>query len=249
MKPLIAVVLVLLNLAGQGQAPVIKSKKTPSLPNTLTVAEKKIGWILLFDGKTTAGWHTFNKKTIGSAWKVNNGELYLDTSQKEGWQIKGGGDIVTEKEYENFHLKMEWKIAPAGNSGIIFLVKETPKYQHAWLTGPEMQIVDNNGHPDGKIIKHKAGDLYDLIASSKESVKAVGEWNQVEIICNKGKLNFFLNGVNVVSTTLWNEEWKKMVAGSKFIGMPDFGTYTSGRIALQDHGNMVWFRNIKIKKL
>lgn len=249
MKLLIAVVLVMMNLTALGQAPVAKSRKISPLPNTLSATEKKIGWVLLFNGKTTTGWHTFNKKTIGSAWKVDNGALYLDTSQKEGWQVKGGGDIVTEKEYENFHLKMEWKIAPAGNSGIIFLTKEDPKYKHAWLTGMEMQIVDNNGHSDGKIVKHKAGDLYDLIASSKESAKAVGEWNQIEIICNKGKLNFFLNGVNVVSTTLWNEEWKKMVAGSKFIKMPDFGTYTSGRIALQDHGNMVWFRNIKIKKL
>jgi hypothetical protein len=249
MKLFVAVVLVAMNLTALGQAPVAKPKKVSALPNTLTPAEKKIGWVLLFDGKTTAGWHTFNKKTIGSAWKVANGALYLDTSRKEGWQVKGGGDIVTEKEYENFHFKMEWKISPAGNSGIIFLVKEDPKYKHAWLTGPEMQIVDNNGHSDGKIIKHKAGDLYDLIASSKESAKPAGEWNQVEIICNKGKLNFFLNGVNVVSTTLWNEEWKKMVARSKFIEMPDFGTYTSGRIALQDHGNLVWFRNIKIKKL
>jgi Domain of Unknown Function (DUF1080) len=249
MKVFLLIATVIISCAGISQSPVQKPKKVPVLLNTLSVAEKKIGWKLLFDGKTTKGWHSFNKKTIGAAWKVANGALYLDTTQKEGWQVKGGGDIVSDEEYENFHLKLEWKIAPGGNSGIIFLVKEDPKYKYVWLTGPEMQVLDNNLHPDSKIIKHRAGDLYDLISSSKESVKPVGEWNQAEIICNKGKLNLFLNGVNVVSTSLWDDDWKKLVAGSKFKAMPDFGTYTSGRIALQDHGNMVWFRNIKIKKL
>jgi hypothetical protein len=249
MKLLLPIVLAWSNLLCYGQASLTKSKKIPVAPNTLTAIEKKLGWILLFDGKTTTGWHSFNKKTIGSAWKVANGTMYLDTSQKDQWQVKGGGDIVTVVEYNNFHLKLEWKIAPGGNSGIIFFVKEDPKYKQPWLTGPEMQILDNEVHSDGKIIKHRAGDLYDLISCNKESVKPVGDWNKVEIICNKGKLNFFLNSVNVVSTTLWDEDWKKLVAGSKFKEMPDFGTYSSGRIGLQDHGNMVWFRNIKIKKL
>lgn len=249
MKVLLPIVLLLANFLCYGQASVVKPKKIPAAPNTLTAIEKKLGWQLLFDGKTTTGWHSFNKKTIGSAWKVANGTMYLDTSQKEEWQVKGGGDIVTSSEYDNFHLKLEWKIADGGNSGIIFFVKESPKYKQTWLTGPEMQILDNEGHSDGKIIKHRAGDLYDLISCNKESVKPVGDWNKVEIICNKSKLNFFLNGVNVVSTTLWDEDWKKLVAGSKFKEMPDFSTYSKGRIGLQDHGNMVWFRNIKIKKL
>jgi hypothetical protein len=112
-----------------------------------------------------------------------------------------------------------------------------------------MQVLDNAGHDDGKIIKHHAGDLYDLISCSQETVKPVGEWNQVEIISNNGKLDFILNGTNVVSTTMWDDNWKKLVAGSKFKDMPDFGTYKKGRIALQDHGNMVSYRNIMIKKL
>lgn len=208
------------------------------------------GWILLFDGQSLKGWHNYGKTTVGEAWKVADGNLYLDTTQKDGWQIKGGGDIVTDDEFENFHLKLEWKIAANGNSGIIFYIHEdTSKYDHVWQTGPEMQILDNDGHGDGKIIKHRAGDLYDLISCSTETVKPVGEWNAVEIISKDGKLDFLLNGTNVVSTTLWDEVWTNLVAGSKFKQWPGFGTYKTGHIALQDHGNTVWYRNIKIKRL
>jgi hypothetical protein len=158
--------------------------------------------------------------------------------------------MVSNDSYENFDLKLEWKISPKGNSGIIFLVNEdTTKYKETWNTGLEMQVLDNNGHPDGKIKKHRAGDLYDLISSSSEPVKPVGEWNQAEIKVDHGKLDLFLNGTNVVSTTLWDDNWNKLVAGSKFKSMPGFAKSHSGKIALQDHGNEVWYRNIEIKKL
>lgn len=212
-------------------------------------ADDTTGWVSLFDGKTTAGWHSYGKSTAGNSWKVADGVLYLDTINKIGWQTTGG-DICTAEEYENFDLKLEWKIAPKGNSGIIFYIHEdTAKYDYVWKTGPEMQVLDNDGHEDGKIIKHHAGDLYDLISCSKETVKPVGEWNQVEIIAVNGKLDFILNGTNVVSTTMWDDNWKKLIAGSKFKDMPDFGTFKKGKIALQDHGCMVSYRNIRIKKL
>ena len=212
--------------------------------------EDNTGFTPLFDGKTTAGWHNYGKTTVGSAWKVADGALYLDTAKKDGWQTGSGGDIVTDKDYGNFHLKLDWKIAPNGNSGVIFLVHEdTAKYKYVWNTGPEMQVLDNDGHPDGKIPKHRAGNLYDLIASSSEPVKAVGDWNHLEIIVKNGKLDLMLNGVNVVSTTMWDDNWKALVAGSKFKAYPDFGTYKRGKIALQDHGNMVWFKNVMIKEL
>jgi hypothetical protein len=208
------------------------------------------GWVSLFDGKTTTGWHNYGKTTVGSAWKIADGAIYLDTTKKAGWQTIDGGDIVTNDEFENFHLKLEWKIAPDGNSGIIFYVHEdTTKYKYVWQTGPEMQVLDNTGHADSKITKHRAGDLYDLISCSKETVKPVGEWNLAEVVANNGKLDFFLNGTNVVSTTMWDSSWKAMVAASKFKAWPDFGTYKKGHIALQDHGNTVWYRNIMVKKL
>ena len=218
--------------------------------NVLTDQQKTEGWQLLFDGESTKGWHKYGGKPVGSAWKVADGALYLDTTIKENWQIKDGGDIVSDSAFENFHLKLEWKIAKDGNSGIMFYVHEdTVKYKWPWETAPEMQVLDNNGHPDSKIIKHRAGDLYDLISCSKETVKPAGEWNLAEVKCLNGKLDLFLNGENVVSTTLWDDNWKKLVAGSKFVKMPDFGTYKKGKIGLQDHGNAVWYRNIMIKKL
>ena len=218
--------------------------------NQLSTEEKYDGWKLMFDGKTTKGWHKYGGNPVGSAWKIKNEVLYLDTTVKENWQIKNGGDIVSDEEYENFHLKLEWNIAKDGNSGIIFYIHEDKsKYNWPWETGPEMQILDNNGHPDAKIIKHRAGDLYDLISVSKENVKPPGEWNTVEIKCVDGKLDLYMNGENVVSTAMWDAAWKKMVAGSKFKNMPDFGTYKKGRIGLQDHGNEIQFRNIKIKRL
>ena len=205
------------------------------------------GWISLFDGKTTAGWHTYNKTGIGNAWKVEDGTLHLDAAAKKT-QSAVGGDIVTDEEFENFHLTYDWKISPNGNSGVIFYSKEDPQYSAMWHTGPEMQVLDNNGHPDAKITKHRAGDLYDLI-TAQEAVKPVGEWNTAEIVANKGKLDFYLNGQHTLSTTMWDDNWRNLIANSKFKNMPAFGTIKKGRIGLQDHGDDVWFRNIRIKRL
>ncbi|MGK2863194.1 MAG: 3-keto-disaccharide hydrolase [Chitinophagaceae bacterium] len=226
------------------------SSTPATMYNTLTEDEKKDGWELLFDGVSTKGWHRYGDGAVGSAWKVADGNLYLDAANKENWQVKDGGDIVTDNEYENFELKLDWKIDTSGNSGIIFYIHEDiVKYERSWHTGMEMQVLDNNGHPDAKIIKHRAGDLYDLISSSKETVKPALEWNQARIQSVNGKLDLYLNDENVVSTTLWDDNWKKLIAGSKFKSMAGFGTFKKGRIGLQDHGNVVWFRNIKIKKL
>lgn len=204
------------------------------------------GWITLFDGKTTKGWHSYGKSDAGKAWSVENGILHAKKGEE-------GGDLVTNDEYKDFDLKLEWKISVKGNSGIIFYVHEDPQYQDTYNTGPEMQILDNGtptalGHSDAKYFTHRAGDLYDILAS-KEAAKPVGEWNQAEIVTNKGKLDFYLNGQHILSTTMWNDHWRQMIAISKFKDMPGFGTFKKGKIALQDHGDDVWFRNIRIRKL
>ncbi|TKC00480.1 DUF1080 domain-containing protein [Pedobacter cryophilus] len=212
-------------------------------------SQKKLNmenWQSLVSNNTN-GWHTYGKTYAGKAWSVNNNVLYFNPSVEDQTQR---GDLVTNEIYENFHLKYEWKISKNGNSGVIFNVNDdATKYQYPYLTGPEMQVLDNSGHPDAKIFKHRAGDLYDLIASKPETVKPSVEWNAAEIILNNGKLAFFLNGKKVVSTIMWDNNWKKMVAGSKFKDMPDFGKSRSGKIVLQDHGDEVWYKNIVIKKL
>lgn len=204
------------------------------------------GFVPLFDGTSTSGWHAYGKKAATAAWKVENGELHFDPMAAKNGQ---GGDLVTDKEYTNFHLKLEWKVAANANSGIIFFVNEDlVKFKNTYETGLEMQVLDNNGHPDGKIEKHRAGDLYDLIKSTTEPVKPVGEWNSVDIVCKFGKLQMLLNGVKVVETMLWDDKFKALVAGSKFAAWPGFAAFQSGKIALQDHGDNVWYRNIMIKE-
>ncbi|MFN6245313.1 MAG: DUF1080 domain-containing protein [Chitinophagaceae bacterium] len=214
-------------------------------------AQKK-EWISLFDGKTTSGWHTYGKDAVGEAWKVIDGALMLDPTNKQGWQIKGGGDIVTNESYGDFHLQLEWKISKKGNSGIIFFVQDEPKkYNYIWYTGPEMQVLDNDGHADAKINKHRAGNLYDLVAGVEGAVKPVGEWNLVDVINEKGTLTLKLNGVTTVTTTLGDDAWKNLIKNSKFSKgeSPDFGKVFTGHIGLQDHGDQVWYRNIRIQRL
>lgn len=238
MKKLLAITMIVAAMSA------CKSSKMGSGSMDGSMSNNK-GRTSLFDGKTTNGWHQYGISGAQKTWIVADGALTPDES------VKGGhGDLVTDKEYGDFDLSMEWKISKNGNSGIIFFVHEDPSmYKQTYETGLEMQVLDNDGHPDGKIIKHRAGDLYDLISCSKETVKKYEEWNLAEIKSVNGKLDFYLNGENVVSTTLWDDNWKKMVAGSKFVKMPDFGTYKKGKIALQDHGNSVWYRNVMIKPL
>lgn len=224
-------------------------KAEPSFSlNELSSQEKAAGWQLLFDGVSSDGWHAYGSKTIGTAWKIANGTLYFDAN-KDG-QPKTGGDIVSDKEYKNFELQLDWKIDKAGNSGVcIYVNEDKSRYASMWNSGPEIQIVDNEGHPDGKIFKHQAGDLYDMIAAKTHAEKPALQWNTYLIRCVNGKLDVYLNKVYIISTMLWDANWSALIANSKFKDMPGFGSFKIGRIGLQDHGNNVWFRNIKIREL
>jgi hypothetical protein len=217
-------------------------------PNTLTPQEKQQGWVLLFDGKTTKGWHTYLRDTAGSRWQVRNGALVYDPSQP----ANGSGDLVTDKVYENYELNLEWIISKGGNSGIIFDVQEDPKYPATYITGPEMQVLDNIDADDNKKQNHLAGCLYDMAGDSSVSKPhPVGEWNQVRLLQDHGHLTFYLNGIKTFDGQIGGVDWNRMVAGSKFRNkvFADFAKVAKGKIALQEHPGHSEWRNIKIRSL
>lgn len=217
-------------------------------PNKLTKKEEKEGWKLLFDGKTTNGWHTYLRDTVGSKWQVVDGALVFDQTKPRS----GGGDIVTNEAYENYELRLEWKISKGGNSGIIFNIQEDPKYTATYATGPEMQVLDNIDASDNKKQNHLAGCLYDMAGDATVSKpKPVGEWNQVRLIQDKGHLTFYLNGIKTFEGQIGSQEWKNMIANSKFKDpyFADFAKVAKGKIALQEHPGSSQWRNIKIRLL
>ncbi len=235
------------------QIPNTKSQLTQKVnnpaPNSLTEMEKEKGWKLLFNGKNLENWHLYGKADESKSWKVNNGTIRLDTKRKaeDNWQVEG--DLVTDEEFENFELKLQWKISNCGNSGIMFLIDEQDKFEYPWMTGLEMQVLDNTCHPDAVIPAHQAGDLYDLQSCEPVTVRPAGQWNDVIIKLKNGKLEQWLNGHPVVKTELWTEEWKKRLANSKWKDFPAFSVAKKGKIGLQDHGDEVSYRNIKIRKI
>lgn len=216
-------------------------------PNTLTKKEIKQGWKLLFDGSTTKGWHTYLKDTVGAKWKVIEGAIVFDETQR-----RGGGDIVTNEEFENYELNLEWKISKGGNSGIIFNIQEDKKFPYTWMTGPEMQVLDNIDADDNKKENHLAGLLYDMSGdASLSKPKPVGEWNQVKLIQNKGHLTFWLNGIKTFDGQIGSEAWNALITNSKFKGnmFANFAKVNKGKIALQEHPGSSQWRNIKIRTL
>ena len=210
-------------------------------PNTLSEAEQKEGWTLLFDGRTTSGWRGFKQQTMPDGWKVLDGALT---------RVGKAGDIVTIRQYASFDLKFDWRIAPKGNSGVFFHVTEGPDLNAVYRTGPEYQLLDNDGHPDAKNGPDRfAGGNYALHPPVNAVTRPIGEWNQSRIVVRGPHVEHWLNGVKVVEYELWSDDWKARVAKSKFNTMPRYGLEKTGHIALQDHGDEVAFRNIKIKVL
>ncbi len=219
--------------------------------NSLTEEEKNEGWMLLFDGTSAEGWRGFGKEEFPEAWKITEaGELYFAASEITEETTRG--DIIYDKEFANFHFKLEWKIAEAGNSGIFYLGKEGKDY--IWMTAPEMQVLDNVNHPDaamGKDGNRKAGSLYDLYPANPQNANPPGEWNSAEVIHNNGKVQHIQNGEVVVEYEIGTDKWKQDVAASKFPGLNEdwVNIASSGYFGLQDHGDNVWFRNLKVKEM
>ncbi len=209
-------------------------------------------WTSLFNGSSTQGWRGYNKPAFPEkGWEIVDGTLHCIGSGA-GEAGGSGGDIIYDKKFGNFELSLEWKISQGGNSGIFILAQEIPGVP-IYESAPEMQILDNERHPDAKLGvngNRMAGSLYDLIPAVPQNTKPAGEWNKVSIICYQGTVVFNQNGANVVEFHLWTEDWKKMCANSKFKDWEMFiNPAKEGYIGLQDHGNDVWFRNIKIREL
>lgn len=221
--------------------------------NTLSAAEAAQGWILLFDGKTGTGWRGVNKADFPAGWVVEDGTLKcIGSGMGEAGAANGGDILYAGRKFSNFDLKIEWKISKGGNSGIFYLGQENGK--EIWRTAPEFQVLDNDNHPDallGKDGNRMAGSLYDLIPAKPQNTKPFGEWNSAEIVCYQGTVVHKQNGATIVEYHLWTPEWNEMVKNSKFPSYnPDWANVAKeGVIALQDHGNDVWYRNIKIRPL
>lgn len=223
--------------------------------NQLTDAEKAQGWLLMFNGTDSTGWRGYNKTNFPASWVVENGTLRcIDEANRSEAGKADGGDIVYSKQlFSDFDLRLEWKIAEGGNSGIFYLGREVPDWP-IYKSALEMQILDNEKNPDsfrGKDGNRKAGSLYDLIPAKPQNARPVGQWNSIEIICLNGNVVHRQNGVKVLEYVLWSPEWKELVQNSKFPGLnPDWVNIAKeGVIGLQDHSNDVWFRNIKIRAL
>ena len=223
----------------------------------------KKGFITIFDGQTFAGWRGYGKTYVPSKWKVQDGCIFLDSKAKGE-----GGDLIFAHQFgPNFEFEMEWKIAEGGNSGIFYLAREVANAERTgvepiYISAPECQVLDNERHPDAKLGKdnnRQSSSLYDMIPAKPQNAKPAGQWNKVRIRVKDGHVQHFQNGVEVLSYDLWTPEWTALLQDSKFsekswptafdllnnCGGPEH----KGFIGVQDHGDNVWYRNIKVKIL
>ncbi|QCR23408.1 DUF1080 domain-containing protein [Pontibacter sp. SGAir0037] len=233
-----------------GQA-VSATEASATSPNTLTAAEQAEGWVLLFDGNSTAGWRGAYKDAFPEkGWKVENGELIVIKS--DGAESRNGGDIITEKEYSDFELTLEAKLTPGANSGVKYFVTERLPKSPGSAIGLEFQLLDDERHPDAKMGKsgnRTIASLYDLITAKNKQASPIGEWNQVCIVSDGKHVEHWLNGTKVVEYERGSTAFRDLVAGSKYKDYENFGEAEQGHILLQDHGDEVHFRNIKLREL
>lgn len=208
-------------------------------PNTLSGEERAGGWRLLFDGLSTDQWRGYRADTFPDGWVIEDDALH---------RAAPAGDIITVDQFEDFDLRLEWKVDDGpGNSGIFFRVSED--HDRVWETGPEMQVLNNAVHPDGRSPETAAGSNYALHAPPRDLTRPVGEWNEVRILVLGAHVELWLNGEQAAEYELWSEDWERRVAASKFATMPRYGRNRRGHLALQDHGDPVWYRNIKVREL
>ncbi|MGQ0715530.1 MAG: 3-keto-disaccharide hydrolase [Gemmatimonadaceae bacterium] len=205
---------------------------------TLTAEERAGGWRSLFDGATTTGWRGYKRSDVPNGWRVVDGALT---------RVGGGGDLITTEQFGNFELSLEWKVQSGGNSGVFYRVIE--EGDAAYFTGPEMQVLDDAAHADGKSRLTAAGATYALYPAPAGIVRPAGEWNEARVVANGAQVQHWLNGSKVVEYELWSPEWEQRVRASKFAAWPKYGRAERGHIGIQDHGDTVAFRNIKIKVL
>ena len=216
--------------------------------NRPSEAEKKAGWRLLFDGKTTEGWRGYKTEKMPPGWKVIDGTLVRVSGGAGGKGAGGGDDIITVEQFDNFELRLEWKIVDrTGNSGLILRASEDAVT--SWHTGPEMQILDNAAYP-GRSVRQLAGACYDLYAADKDVSRPRGQWNAVRVIADGRHVEHWLNGVKLFEYELGSDDWNQRVAKSKFKNMKHFQKPPAkGHICLQDHTARIEYRNIKIRPL
>lgn len=195
-------------------------------------------WRSLFDGQTLSGWHGYHQTGTPTNWRVVDGTIMA---------VAPGPDLVTNDKYTNFEIALDWKVWPGSNSGVIYRVDESG--EATYVTGPEMQILDDARHPDGKSPLTSAGSNFGLYPAPRGIVKPAGEWNAARVLVNGNHVEHWLNGTKVVEYELGSDDWNARVQASKFRAWKGFGRSPSGVIALQDHGDSVAFRNIRIRTL
>jgi hypothetical protein len=220
---------------------------TTTTASSDTASSSKGDWVSLFDGKTFAGWHGFNKGTDSiKNWTIEDSSLVCLGAAKDAH----GGDIVTDKSYGNFELEWDWKVTKGANSGVMYHVVEDKKYQAPYETGPEYQVIDDIDFPEKLEDWQKAGADYAIMPTNdKKKLNPVGEWNSSKLVYNNGHVEHWLNGEKVLEFDRSSDTWKNMKATGKWKDYPDYAKAESGAIALQDHGNKVYFKNIRIKEL
>ncbi|SJZ47672.1 3-keto-disaccharide hydrolase [Sediminibacterium ginsengisoli] len=206
-------------------------------------AQKKGEWTSLFDGKTLAGWRTYQHKPATS-WLVSDGTLYCKGNTGAGITH---ADLITDAEFDSFELELEWKIAPAANSGILYRVTE--EYPSSYESGPEYQLIDDEGYPGKLEAWQKTGANYAMNPPLEPAANKAGEWNQTRIIVKGNHVEHWLNNKKVAEYEFHSDAWKQQKMNGKWKNTAGYGMAAKGHIALQDHGGQAWFRNIRIRKL